>query len=707
MKEKKVASYLAGVCILLFSFPGLCFSDGGNRFWEFATDGPVVSSPALAGGYVYVGSDDTYVYCINAQAGVQEWKFKTDAAVQSSPVVADGCVYIGSNDRRLYCLNALTGEEKWSYATKGFVVTRPAVSGANVYTGSMDRRIYCLDAATGEKLWDTLTGNAIESSPLIIDDDAVFGCNDFKIYRKGRSTWSFDTGAEVKSSPAISGYYLYVGSNDDRLYCLDADTGSLEWDYQTGDDVLSSPAVFGDYVYVGSSDHKIYCFNAKTGNVQWAYETDDAVVSSPAIANSHLYVGCDDARLYCINIETKLLYWTFSTSDAVRSSPAVAGGYVYVGSNDGRIYSITSADNNSMPVIQITSPLDLQTFSKNQEISFSIIALDPEDGELTGSAVVWTSSIDGMIGTGNSCKSTTLSSGTHIISACATDTAGASSARRISITVTTGSAPEVSISSPTDNQTFSKNDSITFSATATDTEDGQLSGSALQWTSSIDGHIGTGETFARDDLTPGTHGITVTATDSDNASAADSVSITISSEVQILPPVVQITSPSDNATFVRGTYIQFSGTARDADNNTLSASSLVWASDIDGNIGTGTSFIRNDLSADNHTITLTATDARGVTGSAQAHITVTGNGDGGGPVICPLTFLAGAEVPLLHELRRYRDTVLSRSSLGRFIIREYYAQGRKVLLGLRKYPSFRKNMIKIFSLLAMTAEKQI
>ena len=86
------------------------------------------------------------------------------------------------------------------------------------------------------------------------------------------------------------------------------------------------------------------------------------------------------------------------------------------------------------------------------------------------------------------------------------------------------------------------------------------------------------------------------------------------------PPVVEITSPSDGATFDSGGEIQFTGTASDAEDEDLMAS-LAWTSSIDGQIGTGGSF-SYVLSAGNHTVTASVTDLGGRTGSASITVVV-------------------------------------------------------------------------------------
>jgi outer membrane protein assembly factor BamB len=77
----------------------------------------VYSSPAVANGVVYIGSDDNNVYALSASTGVKLWSYATGSSVFSSPAVANGVVYIGSDDGNVYSLNASTGAQLWSYAT--------------------------------------------------------------------------------------------------------------------------------------------------------------------------------------------------------------------------------------------------------------------------------------------------------------------------------------------------------------------------------------------------------------------------------------------------------------------------------------------------------------------------------------------------------------------------------------------------------------
>ncbi len=95
-------------------------------------------------------------------------------------------------------------------------------------------------------------------------------------------------------------------------------------------------------------------------------------------------------------------------------------------------------------------------------------------------------------------------------------------------------------------------------------------------------------------------------------------------------PTVTITAPADGSSFDEGTSVTFSGFASDAEDGDLT-SSLVWNSDLDGQIGTGGSFSTSTLSVGTHTITASVTDSGGLSGSDS--ITVTINSVGGGDPI--------------------------------------------------------------------------
>jgi outer membrane protein assembly factor BamB len=314
--------------------------------WSYTT-GNFVDSPAVAGGTVYIGSDDGKVYALDAATGDLRWTYTTGAAVESSPAVAAGTVYIGSNDDRVYALNAATGHLRWTYKTGSYVVSSPAVEGGTVYIGSFDGKVYALDAVTGRLRWTYTTGAAIYSSPAAVGGTVYVGSYDGNVYAlnaaTGRPRWSYSTGDSVDSDPTVAGGTVYIGSTNDKVYALDAATGRIRWTYTTGSSIHSSPAATDTTVYIGSNDDRVYALNAATGRVRWTYTTGGAVESSPTVSHGIVYIGSFDGNVYALNAVTGRPRWSYATGYYVYSRPAVAGSTVYVGSTGDEVYALTSA----------------------------------------------------------------------------------------------------------------------------------------------------------------------------------------------------------------------------------------------------------------------------------------------------------------------------------------------------------------------------
>ncbi|PKP57657.1 MAG: hypothetical protein CVT88_08575 [Candidatus Altiarchaeales archaeon HGW-Altiarchaeales-1] len=116
--------------------------------WKFKTGSYVRSSPTISGNFVYVGSWDGYVYCLNKNTGELIWKFETGSGVWSSPAISGNFVYVGSYDSYVYCLNKNTGKLLWKFQTGNYVSSSPAISGNFVYVGSNDSYVYCLNKNT-------------------------------------------------------------------------------------------------------------------------------------------------------------------------------------------------------------------------------------------------------------------------------------------------------------------------------------------------------------------------------------------------------------------------------------------------------------------------------------------------------------------------------------------------------------------------------
>jgi hypothetical protein len=95
-------------------------------------------------------------------------------------------------------------------------------------------------------------------------------------------------------------------------------------------------------------------------------------------------------------------------------------------------------------------------------------------------------------------------------------------------------APAISITGPTTNLSFTEGTVITFSGSASDSQDGSLT-SAIRWTSSLSGLLGTGGSLSRT-LPIGIHVITAAVTDSGGLSASQQILTTVIAGAAQTPP---------------------------------------------------------------------------------------------------------------------------------------------------------------------------
>lgn len=88
-----------------------CLDQNGKLKWKFKTGGEIESSAALTGdGKSIFGSNDGKIYCLDSK-GKSVWSFKTGGDVASSPAIGPGFIVVGSEDNYLYCLRDI-GNQK-------------------------------------------------------------------------------------------------------------------------------------------------------------------------------------------------------------------------------------------------------------------------------------------------------------------------------------------------------------------------------------------------------------------------------------------------------------------------------------------------------------------------------------------------------------------------------------------------------------------
>jgi outer membrane protein assembly factor BamB len=88
-------------------------AETGDPLWDFDMRAESTSSPAVAGGLVYVGDQTGNLYALDAATGSEHWRFVANGGISSSPTVANGTVVVGTDDNHVHAIDAANGQERW------------------------------------------------------------------------------------------------------------------------------------------------------------------------------------------------------------------------------------------------------------------------------------------------------------------------------------------------------------------------------------------------------------------------------------------------------------------------------------------------------------------------------------------------------------------------------------------------------------------
>jgi len=214
--------------------------------------------PTVVGGRIFVGSDNGYVYSLDAASGCVYWSFHARSGVRTAPLVAPltgqgaatYAVYAGDLRANAYALDASTGKQIWMQELSDHYTARitaaPVLYEGRVYFGisAMEEAfsaapsypcctfrgsVVALNANTGEQLWRTY---AIPEEPKPVRKNSA-----------GTQLWA-PAGAAIWNSPTIDAkrHVLYVGTGDaytepasknsDAVLAIDLATGKIVWSFQ-------------------------------------------------------------------------------------------------------------------------------------------------------------------------------------------------------------------------------------------------------------------------------------------------------------------------------------------------------------------------------------------------------------------------------------------------------------------------------------------
>jgi outer membrane protein assembly factor BamB len=273
----------------------------------------------------------------------ERWSVSLSSWPVTSPVVADGTVYIGSQDE-LHAYRASDGNRRWTAELSGETFGTPAVDvdARTAYAtsrGDGDDRpaeVVAVDTERGERRWKTAVGEESVYAVRLHDGDLFVRTEDacVSLGVGGDVRWRRDGLGPVANeeynvsglragdvAPAVTADRVYVTA-DSALLALSRETGEQVWEVPV-EHAYGGPAVGDDAVYVqGYRSAKAVSVD---GEVLWT--RDRGALWQPAVADDAVFLEADDVAE--VDPETGEMRWTYDVrTDVVAATPAVLGEYV-------------------------------------------------------------------------------------------------------------------------------------------------------------------------------------------------------------------------------------------------------------------------------------------------------------------------------------------------------------------------------------------
>ena len=280
------------------------------------------------------------------------WSHTVEDWIESSPSIVDGKVYIATCNwwkGHIHCLDLYNGSFLWNYTVNDQLYSSPAIVDGKVYIASLNGRIICVNASSGQQLYNVLLNTDIltQSSPVVNNGKIYLSCtneypaeNRSKLYclnaENGSIVWFNDTKNARDISPAVVNGNVYGAGVGNILTCFNALTGEMIWQ-STEQITTGHPVVCGDSIY-GTSDSMVYCVQQGVTHWEFPLKSGFLVASTLALGNGRIIVGALNpyasipGMIHCINSETGVEYWNYSSvnNGEYNAKPTIAQNRLFI-----------------------------------------------------------------------------------------------------------------------------------------------------------------------------------------------------------------------------------------------------------------------------------------------------------------------------------------------------------------------------------------
>ena len=230
---------------------------------------------------------------------------RTKAAIASSPAVAEGILYFGSDEGYLWAVEAASGRVLWQFATGGLTTSSPAIDLANdiVYVGTV-KGLLAVNRLDGTLRWLLEVTNGVATSPAVFEEFVFYAGGDggLAFYDKDKNAQgSVTISTSTYSSPAVFNNFIFVGAADGLHVLMRPEGGNVTAFNEltvvpTDSPVDGIPVVSGDRVYFVSASGTVAAVDlnliatASTPVMCWSYSFESPVSLTPAVVGKSVLV---------------------------------------------------------------------------------------------------------------------------------------------------------------------------------------------------------------------------------------------------------------------------------------------------------------------------------------------------------------------------------------------------------------------------------
>jgi outer membrane protein assembly factor BamB len=291
----------------------------GTMVRRIETGGPVQSAVVIDGDHLWFGDAAGYTWCTDLDGKVV-WKHFSGAPILASPTIAGGRVYVSNVDSLVVALDQTTGALVWRHAQKLdpgrtaelqlYASPSPLVAGDLVLTGYSDGTIAALSLATGEMAWQRRVGEGrypdISANPIARSTDVIVGGYTEPLLAFDLASrnvrWRLDVGsAAAPTLDPTDGRTVYHGGVDGILQSVDGVTGAPGWTWDSETKAaLTTPLWTEAGLLVGSTAGGLYLISPSDGKEQWRLDTGNLLAGisvEPAIDGRQVVVVTNAGNL--------------------------------------------------------------------------------------------------------------------------------------------------------------------------------------------------------------------------------------------------------------------------------------------------------------------------------------------------------------------------------------------------------------------------